>query len=100
MKKILLAIAIVITMVIAITGCQNPLDATKEAVGAYNEELKVYNEKVLPYNNAVQGIIDQNNSLDEASNVAQEIINKGETPFEEKTFDTLKSLITSIFIMS
>ena len=96
MKKILLAIAIVITMVIAITGCQNPLDATKEAVGAYNEELKVYNEKVLPYNNAVQGIIDQNNSLDEASNAAQEIINKGETPFEEKTFDTLKSLMESV----
>ena len=88
MKKKLLALIMVMTM-ISLTACGNAVDSTKESVGTYNEAVKTYNEQAGDYITAAQATVDANKELNDVMTGAQEVINKGEEPFDEETLTNL-----------
>ena len=94
MKKKLLTIVIAMTM-ISLTACGNAVDNTKKAVETYNEAVKTYNEQAGEYITASQATVDANEELNSAMTAAQEVINKGEEPFDEETLATLKAAIST-----
>ena len=95
MKRIIM-FSVMLLLLFSLTGCKFGAKGTKEMVDLYNARVEIYNEDALPYNEAVQMIIDQNASLEAASDAAQEVINKGETPFDEETLTTLKALMEKV----
>lgn len=94
MKKKLLALIMVMTM-ISLTACGNAVDSTKESVGTYNEAVKTYNEQAGDYITAAQATVDANKELNDVMTGAQEVINKGEEPFDEETLTNLKAAMST-----
>lgn len=94
MKKKLLALIMVMTM-ISLTACGNAVDSTKESVGTYNEAVKTYNEQAGDYITAAQATVDANKELNDVMTGAQEVINKGEEPFDEETLTNLKTAMST-----
>ncbi len=94
-KKILAGILTAI-MVISLTGCTNKaLEAATQAVSAYNSEAQSYNDKVDAYNSKIVEVENANASLTDATNKAQEVINKGDTPYDEQTLTDLKNAMAT-----
>ena len=92
MNKKIVAGLLTIVMIFSLTGCTNKaLEAANEAVGLYNAEVHTYNEKVETYNSKVDEVINANASLTDASNKAQDVINNGDTPYDEDTLTALKN---------
>ena len=94
MKKKLLALIMVMTM-ISLTACGNAVDSTKKSVGTYNEAVKTYNEQAGDYITAAQATVDANKELNDVMTGAQEVINKGEEPFDEETLTNLKAAMST-----
>lgn len=92
MKKKLLAL---IMVMISLTACGNAVDSTKESVGTYNEAVKTYNEQAGDYITAAQATVDANKELNDVMTGAQEVINKGEEPFDEETLTNLKAAMST-----
>lgn len=92
MKKTLIAISIFLAMII-ITSCgtEKLLEEAKTAVDAYNSAATKYNGEIGPYNQAVVQIESANTELQKALDAAQEIINKGEDPYDVSTLENLKT---------
>ena len=96
MNKKLLSVVLIMIMVLSLTGCTNKeLEAATQAVDAYNAEAEVYNEKVEAYNEKVVDVENANASLTDASNKAQEVINAGDTPYDEETLKALKDAMAT-----
>lgn len=96
MNKKLLSVVVIMIMVLSLTGCTNKeLEAATQAVDAYNAEAKTYNEKVEAYNAKLVDVENANASLTDASNKAQEVINAGDTPYDEETLNTLKNAMAT-----
>ena len=91
MKKCL---AILVLMCLILAGCgTKALDEAKMAVVAYNAEAAWINDLLVPYNDAVQNILSANATVTDAINAAQDIINKGEEPYDQNTLTALKDAI-------
>lgn len=91
MKKSNLFIVFLLISIMSLTGCSNKaLEEATAAVETYNTEAKAYNDKIKPYNEAVQVVADKNKELENVVNSAQDVINKGEAPFDENTLNVLK----------
>lgn len=91
MKKSNLLVAILLISILSLTGCSNKaLEAATAAVDTYNTEVKAFNDKIKPYNEAVQIVADKNKELEDIVTSAQDVINKGEIPFDENTLTALK----------
>ena len=96
MNKKLLAGILTAIMVISLTGCTNKtLEAANQAVSAYNIEAQSYNDKVDAYNSKIVEVENANASLTDATNKAQEVINKGDTPYDEQTLTDLKNAMAT-----
>lgn len=94
MKKIRLY-TLLVAAIISLTGCSNKaLEAAKTSVDVYNTEAVSYNNLVAPYNTAIEEIEEKNQQLEQAVDSAQDILNKGETPFDENTTTGLKDAMT------
>ena len=94
MKKALVSLFLPVA-ILSLAGCSNKtLDAANEAVNAYNAEMVIYNESIAHYNTAVQEIAALNQELRVAVDAAQEVLNKGEAPFDEATIAALKDAMT------
>lgn len=79
----------------SLTACGNAVDSTKESVGTYNEAVKTYNEQAGDYITAAQATVDANKELNDVMTGAQEVINKGEEPFDEETLTNLKAAMST-----
>ncbi len=91
MNRKLMSVVLIFIMVLSLTGCTNKeLEAAIQAVDTYNAEAKTYNEKVEAYNLKLVDVENANASLTDASNKAQEVINMGDTPYDEETLTALK----------
>ena len=94
MKKKLLTLIMAMTM-ISLTACGNAVDRTKESVATYNEAVQTYNEQAGEYITAAQATVDANKELNDVMTGAQEVINKGEEPFDEETLTNLKAAMST-----
>ena len=90
MKKLLCTFIFMISL-LSLTSCRDQvLEKAQETVKQYNKQLAQYNEKISEYNQAVDQITKGNKDIEDEINKAQTVIDKGETPFDEKTLTTLK----------
>ena len=96
MNKRVLAVVMSVFMILSLSGCrQKSLEAANQAVDAYNSEVKSYNEKVQMYNSQIDTLVELNASLTDATDSAQEVINNGDTPYDEQTLTDLKNAIAT-----
>lgn len=84
------------TSIFSLTGCSNKaLEEAKVVVNDYNTEVAIYNDQIAPYNGVVDEITEKNEQLEKTVDVAQDVLNKGETPFDENTTTVLKEAMTA-----
>lgn len=94
-KKTILTMTILMSALL-ISGCGSKVrDEATAAVEAYNTEAKKYNENIAAYNEAVEAIKSANSNLSSATNAAQDVINKGEEPYDSETLTSLKTSMSS-----
>ena len=88
--------AALIIIMLLLTSCSNAkaLESAKEAVNAYNTAVEAYNEKVTEFNEAASKVNEKNAMLQNLLDMTQEVINKGEPPFDENTLTELKSALS------
>lgn len=94
MKKVITAVILSLLLVICLAGCNS--EAYKEAstiAELYNEELSKYEVMTSEYNSALIKIKEVNMQLKEAITTAQKVVEKGETPFDEKALEQLEIAI-------
>lgn len=94
MKKVITAMILSLLLVIGLVGCNS--EAYKEACNnaeLYNEEVAKYEAISSGYNSAVTKIKELNTQLKEAITTAQKVIEKGESPYDEKTLEQLEVAI-------
>jgi len=90
MKKLFCIFVLMISL-LSLTSCRSQvLEKAQETTKQYNEQLTQYKEKTSEYNQAVEQITKVNKDIEDEINKAQTAIDKGETPFDEKTLTTLK----------
>ena len=81
MKRKLLIFFLLVCLLLAGCGKKDFEDA-KSAAEAFNVEATRVNELIVPYNDAVQNVMEANSAVISAINQAQEVINKGEEPYD------------------
>ena len=88
--------AALIIIMLLLTSCSNAkaLESAKEAVNAYNTAVEAYNEKITEFNEAASKVNEKNAMLQNLLDTTQEVINKGEPPFDENTLTELKSAMS------
>ena len=95
MKKTYAIVVMFLVITLSMTGCSNKaLEAANAAVEIYNTEAETSNETTAPYNHAVPAIADSNKELEDVVSAAQDVINKGEEPFDEETLNGLKDAMS------
>lgn len=96
MKKYLGLTLLFLITLFALGGCGNKaLDEAKTAVDAYNTKAAEYNAEVAPYNEAVFLIVEENQKLQGTIDDVQEVLNKGETPYDPETVELLKVALSN-----
>lgn len=97
MKKRIPLLAVMALMCsLMLAGCGSKVkDEAIAAVDAYNEVAKSYNESIAPYNEAVERVIAANTELSDTAKAAQDVINKGEDPFDPETLTSLKKAMSA-----
>ena len=93
MKKLILSL-LIIAVLISACGTDELKAEVQAAVDAYNADVASFNEKIKPYNEAVALINDSNTELQGLLDAAQEVINKGEEPYDPTTLDNLKTALS------
>ena len=94
-RKLLLVMTIV--SIIVLTSCgDKTLENAETAVNLYNEQLSIYNEQVLPFNTAVQEINEANAKVDDLVTLAQSSVSKGESPYDPNTYLELKTSLNTL----
>ena len=97
MNKKFLFWEMVIILAFLITGCTNKeLEAANQAVNDYNSEVMIYNDKAKSYNKLIDEIESANMSLDIEIESVQDVINKGEAPYDDETLNKLNSVLTNV----
>ena len=96
MKMKRIAIVLISMLLISLTACSNSkaLEAARTAVDAYNAAVEEYNTKASAYNEVASQVNDKNADLQGKINGAQDVINKGEEPFDENTLIELKTAMS------
>lgn len=89
-------LVIMIITVLLLTACSNTkaLEAARTAVDVYNTAATAYNEKAEAYNEAASKVNENNAMLQSLLDETQEVINKGELPFDENTLTELKDAMS------
>lgn len=96
MKKITLLTATLFMGILLLTGCGSKIrEEATAAVDAYNISAQNYNDSIAPYNEAVIAVKSANSDLSNALDAAQEVINKGEDPYDPETLTALKDAMSS-----
>lgn len=96
MKKATISVIALFVSVLLLAGCGGKArDEAAAAVEAYNAEAQNYNESIASYNETVKAIKSANSDLSAATNAAQEVINKGEEPYDAETLVSLKNIMSS-----
>ena len=85
---------LILAVLISACGTDELKAEVQAAVDAYNADVDSYNEKIKPYNEAVALINDSNTELQGLLDAAQEVINKGEEPYDSTTLDNLKMALS------
>ena len=100
MKKTYIFIVMLLATALSITGCSNivnkgnkTLEKAYIAVEKYNTEVDAYNLKIAPYNKAAEKFVDRHFGLVWTIRSAQDVIDKGEEPFDEETLNELKNTL-------
>lgn len=96
MKKVTLLTATLLMGILLLTGCGSKIrEEATAAVDAYNISAQNYNDSIAPYNEAVIAVKSANSDLSNALDAAQEVINKGEDPYDPETLTALKDAMSS-----
>lgn len=94
MKRKLLIFFLLVCLLLAGCGKKDFEDA-KSAAEAFNVEATRVNELIVPYNDAVQNVMEANSAVISAINQAQEVINKGEEPYDANSLIALKEAMSA-----
>lgn len=96
MKMKRIAIILAALLVVSLTACSNTkaLESARAAVEAYNAAVEEYNTKASAFNEVVAQVNEKNTELQGMINGAQDVINKGEEPFDENTLTELKTAMS------
>lgn len=94
-KKISLLLMALITAV-GLCACGNKtLEDAKVSIVAYNTAVDEYSEKTAAYNETVTDIESENEKLEQAINTVQELLNRGEQPYDVSTLESLRTVLAS-----
>ena len=96
MKKKLMIIPLILSLsLLTACGTEKLMEEANAAVDSYNTAATSYNENIEPYNNAIGQIETVNSDLQIVLDAAQDVINKGEEPYDPATLEDLKSTLTA-----
>ena len=95
MKMRRVAVIFVLMLVVSLTACSNAkaLEAAQAAVDSYNAAVEEYNTKASAFNEVATQVNEANAEFQGNINAAQDVINKGEDPFDENTLTELKTVM-------
>ena len=95
MKKKFIIIPLIICIVLlSACGTEKLMEEANAAVDSYNTAAAAYNENIRPYNDAIGQIETVNSDLQAVLDAAQDVINKGEEPYDPETLEALKTTLT------
>lgn len=96
MKRIKSIFVLVSILVVSLTACSNAkaLEAAKVAVDSYNAAVEDYNAKASTFNEVATQVNKVNLEFQGKINDVQDVINKGEEPFDENTLTELKTAMS------
>ena len=90
-KTIALLSTFMIILCLTSCGTAQLREDASAAVDTYNQAVAAYNTGIQPYNEAVGRIESANEGLLSVVNAAQDVINRGETPYDPSTLEHLKA---------
>ena len=94
-KKLMIIPIIIIIVLLTACGTEQLMEEANAAVDSYNTAAAAFNENIKPYNDAVGQIETANSDLQSTLDAAQDVINKGEEPYDPETLESLKTELTA-----